>query len=134
MKSIKPGRMPALQGGLASIFVGIFGIIWTFGAASIGAPVFFTLFGVAFVMFAIVNAGFSFYNAAAKNRHSVIDIVEETEEPDPLNMYFGKGGEGHVPDDEPRANDKPAGFCPYCGAKAQHDYAFCAHCGKELPR
>ncbi|WP_418419128.1 zinc-ribbon domain-containing protein, partial [Anaerotignum lactatifermentans] len=23
-------------------------------------------------------------------------------------------------------------FCPYCGAKAEKDYAFCRSCGKKL--
>ena len=132
MKSVKPGRGPSFQGGLAAVFAGVFGVIWTIGAGSIGAPPFFMLFGVVFVLFALVKAGFAFYNATAENRHSVIDIVSDEEEPDPLNAYFGKGGEGYMP--EEKQEKAKFGFCPYCGAEAEGDYRFCARCGKELPR
>lgn len=128
MKSIKPGRGPSLQGAIASIFVGIFGVIWCFGAAAIGAPSFFVLFGVVFVVFALVQAGFSFYNATAKKRHSVIDIVDAQEEPDPLNEYFGEGGEGYVPEEE----REEKGFCPYCGESVKRAYVYCPKCGKNI--
>ena len=128
MKSIKPGRGPGMQGGIASIFVGVFGVIWTFLAASMGAPAPFVLFGVVFVVFALVSAGFEFYNATAKNRHSVIDIVEDDEEPDPLNAYFGAGGEGHIP--EEKTEEK--GFCPYCGESVKRSFTYCPRCGKNM--
>jgi hypothetical protein len=41
MKSIKPGRGPLLEGMIGNIFSAVFGVIWTLGAASIGAPPFF---------------------------------------------------------------------------------------------
>lgn len=134
MKSIKPGRGPSLQGGLANVFAGIFGVIWTIGAAAMGAPAFFVLFGVLFVVFAVVRAGFSFYNAIAQNRHSIMDIVDEYEEIDPLNAYFGKGGEGHAPEESREDAAAKKGFCPYCGDRVQGDFVFCPRCGRELPR
>ena len=129
MKSIKPGRGPSLQGGIASILMGVVGVIWTIGAASIGAPSYFLLFGVVFVLFALVSAGFEFYNVTAKNRHSVVDIVDESEERDPLNAYFGKGGEGYAPEED---DGDRKGFCPYCGESVKSSYVYCPKCGKNI--
>lgn len=70
--------------GLGAIVMGAVGIIWTIGAILLGAPWFFCLFGVAFVAIAAVQAAYGLYNAAAKNRLSSLDIVDEGEEPDPL--------------------------------------------------
>ena len=56
MKSIKPGRGPSAMGAFGSVIVGIFGVIWTIGAANMGAPPFFVLFGVVFILMAIVQA------------------------------------------------------------------------------
>ena len=36
MKSIKPGRGPSFMGGVMSILVGLFGVVWTIVAASMG--------------------------------------------------------------------------------------------------
>ena len=67
MKSIKPGRGPSMMSGIVSIAIGIFGVIWTVGAASIGGGL-FTLFGLVFIIIAIVNAVYNFKNATNKNR------------------------------------------------------------------
>ena len=89
MKSIKPGRGPSAMGAVGSIFSAIFGIIWTIAAASMGAPVFFWLFGVVFVILGIVQAIYNFKNATGENRYSEFDIVDSTEEPDPLAQKLG---------------------------------------------
>lgn len=128
MKSIKPGRGPLLEGMIGNIFAAVFGVIWTLAAASMGAPPFFLLFGVVFVILGIVRAIYSYNQATSENRHSAYDIVDEHEEPDPLNEYFGKSTDRKEP-------DTPAdGFCPYCGAPAESEYAFCRRCGKVLPK
>lgn len=44
---------------LGGVFVGAFGIFWTIMASSMGAPVFFPIFGVLFVLFGI---GMSIYS------------------------------------------------------------------------
>lgn len=53
------------EGG--SVFMGIlivgFGIFWTLSAASMGAPVFFPLFGVIFIIFGAVTSFTSFIKA-----------------------------------------------------------------------
>ena len=46
MKQIKPGRAPSMMSGIVGIFMVIIGIAWTIGAAGMGAPWFFCLFGV----------------------------------------------------------------------------------------
>lgn len=127
MKSVKPGRAPSMMSGVMSILVGIFGIIWTIAAASMGGG-FFALFGIVFVAVAVVQAVFHFKNATSTNRYSAFDITENGEEPDPLNQYFGNQSEASETN-----NSSEAKFCPYCGAKAGSGFAFCSQCGKDLP-
>ncbi len=117
MKSVKPGRGPSFMGGIAAVAVGIFGIIWTFLASSIGAPTPFALFGVVFVILAIAMAIYHFRNATGENRHSIVDIVEDGEEPDPLNERFGAKR-----------------YCPSCGETLPENARFCPACGKEMPQ
>ena len=84
MKSIKPGRGPSFMGGVMSILVGLFGVVWTVVAASAGGG-FFALFGIIFIAVAVVQAIYNFKNATGKNRYSAFDITDSSEEPDPLN-------------------------------------------------
>ena len=129
MKSVKPGRGPSMMGGVASVFAVVFGIIWMCGAASMGAPGFFLLFGVAFIGIGVVNAVYSFKNAAGENRYSAYDIVDSGEEPDPLNERFGRQAEEPAPD----VPSDGFAYCPYCGAKLGEGFSFCGKCGKALP-
>lgn len=116
MKSIKPGRGPSMMGAVGSAVVSVFGIFWTIMAVSMGAPIFFALFGIIFVVMGIAQTAYNFKNATGKERFSEYDIMDSSEEPDPLNKFF--------------AGDE---FCPYCGAEAEKDYQYCAKCGKKLP-
>lgn len=129
MKSVKPGRGPSAMGAIGSVSVVVFGIFWTIMAVSMGAPFFFPLFGVLFIVMGVVQAVYHFKNAAGKERYSAFDIVEEGEEPDPLNRRFGTSG--------PEAQSPPEGgelrFCPYCGAPLGDGFTFCGRCGKKLP-
>ena len=118
MKSVKPGRGPSLLGGAASVIAAAIGVVWIAVAASMNAPVYFCLFGVAFVVLAIAQALYNLYNATAKRRFSLFDITEEGEEPEPLV----RGEEsGHA-----------EAFCPACGAKVAAGDRFCRKCGREL--
>lgn len=45
MKSIKPGRGPSMMNGFAGIIVSVFGIGWTIVASTMGAPIFFPIYG-----------------------------------------------------------------------------------------
>lgn len=138
MKSIKPGRGPSMMEGISAIFMALFGLIWTILAASMGAGA-FALFGVIFILMAIVIAIFSFKNATNKNRYSLFDITENSEEPDPLNERFGNSSYYNNTynnmsfDANTGTNSNSSRFCPYCGTPAASDFEFCNSCGKKLP-
>lgn len=126
MKHIKPGRGPSMQGGIVGIFMICFGILWTVIAAQ--ANGFFALFGVLWTGVAVVNTIYNFKNATGKNRYSQYDITDSSEEPDPLNQYFGEAEKS-----EHSSSSAESEFCPYCGTKVEGDFIFCNKCGKELP-
>ena len=131
MKSVKPGRGPSAMGAFGSAIAVIFGILWTFGAASMGAPGFFLLFGVLFILIGVVQVVYNLKNATGENRYSAFDIVEDGEEPDPLDRRFGA-----APRTAPEPDAPPDGgfrFCPYCGAELGAGFTFCGKCGKKLP-
>ena len=128
MKSVKPGRGPSAMGAVGSVIAVIFGIFWTITAVSMGAPFFFPLFGVLFIILGVVQAVYHFKNATGENRYSSFDIVEDDEEPDPLNARFGD-----APRDGPAPEVGDFRFCPYCGAKLGADFTYCGKCGRKLP-
>ena len=89
MKSIKPGRGPSKMSAVASIAAALFGVFWCILAASIGAG-FMVPFGLIFIGMAIYSAVYHNHNATSEDRYSLIDIVDEDEEPDPLNEKYGR--------------------------------------------
>lgn len=93
--------------------------------------VIFPLFGVIFVIVAVAAAVYNFKNATSRNRCSEYDIVDGSEEPDPLNERFG-GGSCEAEDTDPFEGVDL--FCPYCGTPAEDDHMYCKRCGKPLPR
>ena len=133
MKSIKRGRGPSMMNGLGSLFVSVFGVIWTIAAASMGAPWFFPLFGICFVVYGIVITVYNFKNATGKQRYSEYDIVDGQEEPDPLNERYGTSLNDSIFAQSNEKDGTTAAFCPYCGAKTNTDFDFCPKCGKKLP-
>lgn len=128
MRSIKPGRGQSGIGAIVSVILVIFGIFWTIMAVKAGAPVFFPIFGVFFVLLGIIQAVYHFRNATGKNRYSAFDITEDGEEPDPLEERFGTDASR-----EKEPDGAGAAFCPYCGTRTEGTYAFCPRCGKKLP-
>lgn len=131
MKSIKPGRGPSAMGAFGSVIAVIFGIFWTITAASMGAPGFFPLFGVLFIIIGIVQTVYNLKNATGESRYSAFDIVEDSEEPDPLNRRFCAVPQ--VDSTPPDRDSVEFCFCPYCGAKLGAAFEFCGKCGKKLP-
>ena len=130
--SIKPGRGPSLMGGIGSVASIIFGVFWTVMAFQMtknspfgGVALFFPLFGVVFVLLGVANAVYSFRNATAKKRYSVVDITDSESEPDPLNELAAQ--------DDEAAGEGQNRFCSYCGEEVSSGFRFCPSCGKELP-
>ena len=128
MRSVKPGRGPSLMGGIVSIALCVFGAGWTVIVLNSGAPPIFPLFGVVFVCIGVMQAVYNFRNATGENRYSAFDITDRDEEPDPLDERFGRSRKSSSLD----LSESKGNFCPYCGARAQADHAFCKQCGKAL--
>lgn len=132
MRSIKPGRGPSMMGGMGAVFAALFGVFWTIGAIGMGA-VFMAPFGLIFICMAVVSAIYNFKNATGENRYSSFDIVDETEEVDPLNERFGAKRTSGTQTFENKGFDADSEFCPYCGVKVSKEFEFCHKCGKRLP-
>ena len=143
MKSIKPGRGSSAMEVVFGIFGIGFGVFWTILAASItqGAGIvglIFPLFGVAFIVLGVIRTAYSAQNAFGKNRYSEYDITEDGEEPDPFDprnahredLY--RDASSRSAPHEGQVSAPEGGFCPYCGAPLQADYAFCRRCGKKV--
>jgi DNA-directed RNA polymerase subunit RPC12/RpoP len=131
MKSIKPGRGPSAMGAMGSIVSVIFGIFWTIMASSMDAPSFFPLFGIIFIIVGIVQTIYNFKNATGTNRFFVYDIMDSSEESDPLQELFGKNRNTETTTQNIDSNERFS-FCPYCGIKINSDFEFCQKCGKKL--
>ena len=129
MKSIKPGRGPSMMGGISSILVAVFGVAWTIGALTMGAGPLFAIFGIIFIIMAVVSAVYNLKNATGKNRYSAYDITEDGEEVDPWNERFGEKRDYN----QQRVSSTQSKFCPYCGVRVEGDFAYCHKCGKKLP-
>ena len=108
MKSIKPGRGPSFMGGIAGIAGTLFALLWTIFAFKMGAPFMFPLFGIVFMV-----------------------LMDSQEEVDPLNERFGSIGEAddvHIKTLRGADRETETAYCPYCGAKVDRDFEFCAKC------
>jgi len=130
MKSVKPGRGPSKLGMVGGIAAALFGIFWCILAASMGAW-FMVPFGLIFVGVAVYNAIYNYRNATSKDRYSIIDIVDEDEETDPLNEKYGRKATSNHPVFE--ENGTSAAYCPYCGMAVDSEFDFCPKCGRKLP-
>ena len=117
------------MGGVGAVFAAVFGVIWMGAALNMGAGPLFACFGLVFIGFAVVNAIYNFKNAAGKQRYSEYDIVDSSEESDPLNERFGQAQTGQEGEGLP---SEDFAFCPYCGTKREKDHVYCGRCGKRI--
>ena len=135
MYSVKPGRGPSLMGGIGGIVVAVFGVIWTVGAMSIGAPPIFALFGLLFVGMAIAGVVYNLYNATSRNRISTFDVTTHREEGDPIADALDQGAASHQSPHSPPSKGPrkfPGEHCPFCGTKVAADFDYCPKCGKDI--
>ena len=135
MYSVKPGRGPSLMGGIMGIVVAVFGVIWTVGAISMGAPAFFALFGLLFVGMSIAGVVYNLYNATSRNRISTFDVTTDREEGDPIADALGHGAASPQSSHSPPSKGPrkfPGEHCPFCGIKVAADFDYCPKCGKDI--
>ncbi len=133
LKSIKPGRGPSAMDTIGSIGAAIFGVFWTLGAFQAGAPMPFPLFGVIFIVIAIIQAIYNYKNATRKDRMSLYDITDPKEESDPLDKYLKNNSTGsNNYEDIGIKSDIDVIYCPYCGSKTKDEFAYCPRCGKKI--
>ena len=131
MKSIKPGRGPSKMSAVGSIFVAVFGVFWCVAAAAMGGYIMIP-FGILVIGLSLYSAFYNYHNATSEDRYSVLDIVDENEEPDPLNEKYGRARDIEEFSSNDASGTK-ASFCPYCGEPVNGTFDFCPKCGKKLP-
>lgn len=139
LKSIKPGRGPSGMSFIGSIVAIIFGVFWTIIATTMSnnAPfgivvIIFPLFGVIFIILGIVQAVYHYKNARGKNRYSMFDITDSTEESDPANKWIQTEEENIENKHQHKFVSEEMKYCPYCGLNLEGDYNFCPKCGKKI--
>ena len=113
MKSIKQGRAGSLLGGIFGLIFAIVTAAMAVNAGRSNAGVLFVLVPALMSLMGLIASIFAIANALAKKRFSVMDILEDGEEDDPLNERF----------------DEKTLYCPHCGEKIRADFAFCPECG-----
>ncbi len=139
MRSIKPGRGTSGMSFMGSVIGIIFGVFWTIIAFSITANspfgtvgMIFPVFGILFIIMGIVQAFYHLKNTTGKNRFSVYDITDSSEESDPSDKWIKNELTYEVKNDNPTKASEETNFCPYCGVSIDDNYSFCPKCGKSI--
>lgn len=121
------------MGAVGGIAAALFGVFWCIAAAAMGAW-FMIPFGLIFIGMAVYGAKYDYHNATSEDRYSIIDIVNEDEEIDPLNEKYGrKVSANQAIREERKETGTSVAYCPYCGTSVDSIFDFCPKCGKELP-
>ena len=121
------------MGMAGGIFAAIFGVFWCIAAGAMGAW-FMIPFGLIFIGMALYNAKYHHHNVTSEDRYSLVDIVDITEETDPLNEKYGRSFSGNqFTQYTHEQKGTSVAFCPYCGASVASEFDFCPKCGKKLP-
>ena len=140
MKSIKPGRGPSGLSAISAIGIVIFGLFWTGMATMItkdfsgGIGFIFPMFGVVFVIIGIAQAIYHLKNAKGKDRFSLIDIVDKTEEGDPSDRWISNEIASNNEFSSDNLDSGQFNYCPYCGVKLDTAYMYCPKCGKSVDK
>jgi ribosomal protein S27AE len=139
MKSIKPGRWPSGMSFMGSIVAVVFGVFWTIVAFTMTANApfgivgkIFPLFGIVFIIMGIIQASYHYKNATGKNRFSEFDIVDSSEEDDPLDRWAQTNPKTNVRQGNKEGLNTKKNYCPYCGASLDNNFSFCPKCGKPV--
>lgn len=138
MKSIKPGRGQSGMSFIGSIVAIIFGVFWTIMAFSLtanspfGAGKILPLFGVLFIIVGIIQAVYNYKNATGKDRYSIYDITDSTEERDPSDRWIKREVKNIEKKEQPKYSNTDINYCPYCGVHIKNGYKFCPKCGKTI--
>lgn len=113
---IRPGRKRSLVTGILVLVITAFGLVTMSGASGMGFPRMggtFALFKIIWLVFGLVAAGVSFYNAFSKEGMTLYEI-----EPDRESQYGNQADDGN--------------YCPQCGKPVSEDDRFCRNCGAQL--
>ncbi len=123
--SLKPGPGPSAGRAAGAILGVIFGILWTIFAIFLtkDAPfpfvkILFPLFGVVFVIAAIVSAFNHMHNATRPNRFSEFNVVPTESEQEPVLRGGAVRSDKHV-----------GKYCTHCGTGLRDTDNFCSACG-----
>ena len=146
MKSIKPGRGPSGMELIGSIIAIVFGVLMLIIALNMSGSVnefssygmgfspvdtafsIMPIFIVLFIVAAIAGAIYSYRNYKGKDRYSIVDIVDSTEEGDPASISKEESG-AQTQTPNPSGN-----FCTDCGYKLTGEFKFCPGCGRHLSK
>jgi hypothetical protein len=107
---MRPRRRSSFFGAL---FAAAFGVFWTLTAARAGAPGFFVVFGIVFIVASIVGGISHLLNGGGNGYRSM--------------SRFNGGYSAPMPGPNVA---QPAGYCPSCGATRPRPFRFCPNCGK----
>lgn len=138
MPSASSGRGPSVAMGILSGLFGLaFAVFWTVMAARTGAPTFFVLFGVGFIVLILFGTIKHVSNLARKPPMSDLGIPPQVRKPDPIARAFGHDLPSLPPPEACRAPNEPVrryqgDQCPFCGAKVEEHFDFCPACGKNI--
>jgi hypothetical protein len=128
---IKPGRTVSKIGIFFGLFMVVFGIFWIVLVLNLSSReedmgpgvIFLLVFGVLFIIASIVITAFYAKSAYGKNRPSLIDVEEASEE---------EASAAKIANDQ-AAPKGEISFCPYCGKEIKKDFSYCQYCGKKMP-
>jgi len=122
-----------------SVAAVVFGILWTIIAFSItvNSPfglfgAIFPLFGIVFITVGVIQAVYNYRNATGKDRYSMYDITDSSEEGDPSAKWIKDELEHQDKKERRHYETKDFNFCPYCGTRLDSGYAYCPKCGEAV--